>query len=142
VRANPQPRQVTAALFEREGRVLLARRRPGRHMGSLWEFPGGKVDPGESAEEGLARELREELGVAVRVGDLVGRTRFRVGEEHFELLLYRVQHIGGEFQLREHEEIRWVAREQIEAYELVESDRELARRYLRRASPAPGASPP
>jgi len=136
-------RQVTAALFERNGRVLLARRKPGRHMGSLWEFPGGKVDDGETAEACLARELGEELGVAVRVGDFLASTRFQVGEERFELLLYRVEHLSGEFQLREHEEIRWVTPEQLEEYELVESDRKLARIYLRGARGQPPAvSPP
>jgi 8-oxo-dGTP diphosphatase len=123
--------QVTAALFERQGRVLLARRKPGRHMGSLWEFPGGKVDSGETAEACLARELAEELGVSVRVGEFLGSTRFRVEDSDFELLLFRVEHLSGEFQLREHEEIRWVAPAELEAYELVESDRELARVCLR-----------
>lgn len=134
-------RQVTAALFESQGRVLLARRKPGRHMGSLWEFPGGKVNPGESAEAGLARELVEELGVAVRVGPFVGSVRFQVEAQRYELLLYRVEHLSGEFQLREHEDIRWVAPEEIECYALVESDRELVRRYLRSsAGPASGGS--
>jgi mutator protein MutT len=123
--------QVTAALIERQGRLLLARRKPGRHMGSLWEFPGGKVDRGETAEACLARELAEELGVVVRVGEFVASTRFRVEGQDFELLLYRVEHLCGEFQLREHEEIRWVAPAEIDGYELVESDRKLARAYLR-----------
>lgn len=134
-------RQVTAALFESQGRILLARRKPGRHMGSLWEFPGGKVDPGESAEAGLARELAEELGVAVRVGPFVGSVRFQVEAQRYELLLYRVEHLSGEFQLHEHEEIRWVAPAEIDSYALVDSDRELARRYLQGSAPPSGGGP-
>lgn len=55
--------EVVAAFIEREGRVLLDRRRPGGELGGLWEFPGGKLEPGESPVEALRRELREELGV-------------------------------------------------------------------------------
>lgn len=122
--------QVTAALMEKDGRVLLARRKPGRHMGSLWEFPGGKVDRGESPEACLARELAEELGVVVRVGPFLASTRFRVEGKDFELLLYRVEHLSGDFELREHEEIRWVQPGEIEELPLVDSDRKLARALL------------
>jgi len=63
---------VVAAALMRGGRLLAARRAPGGPRGGLWELPGGKVEPGESAQEALARELREELGVRVTVGPVLG----------------------------------------------------------------------
>ena len=60
--------KVTAGILEENGCVLIARRRPGTHMGGKWEFPGGKIEAGESPEQSLARELQEELGVRARIG--------------------------------------------------------------------------
>ena len=81
---------VAAALVGRDGRVLLQRRAPGRQMAGLWEFPGGKVEPGEVPEAALARELGEELGIEVGPDDLVPACFASApnGEAHMLLLLY------------------------------------------------------
>ncbi len=126
------PRRVTAALIQRGGKVLLARRRPGRHMGRRWEFPGGKIDPGESPEQALSRELAEEFGVEARVGALLASGTFRQGALHLELLLFRIEEVAGAFRLLEHEEIRWVAPQEVEGFDLVDSDRFLYRRLRER----------
>lgn len=70
---HPEPRaiDVAAALVFRDGKLLITQRYAGAHLGGLWEFPGGKREPGESFELCLARELREELGIEVSVGELV-----------------------------------------------------------------------
>jgi 8-oxo-dGTP diphosphatase len=119
--------QVTAALIEKNGKILLALRKAGRHMGARWELPGGKVDPGEDPEQALRRELREEFGIEARIGKYLGSTRFRKDRLDLEILLYRVSHIAGAFVLREHEAIRWVEPAQTEDYDLVDSDRKLFR---------------
>jgi mutator protein MutT len=121
--------QVTAALIEKDGRILLARRRASKHLGSKWEFPGGKIDPGESPAACLKRELAEELSIEAAIGEFIAVTRFRQGEIELEIRLYRVEHVAGEFILHEHEEIRWVAPEEVESFDLVDSDRTLYRRY-------------
>jgi 8-oxo-dGTP diphosphatase len=121
---------VTAALIEKNGRVLLARRKAGKHMGAKWEFPGGKVDPGETAEECLRRELAEEFSIEARVEEFLGAAEYHEGELHLSIRLYRAVHLAGEFKLLEHEEIRWVSRSQVLEFDLVESDRELALRFL------------
>ena len=122
--------QVTAALIEKQGKILLARRKAGKHMGEKWEFPGGKIDPGESPQEALRRELAEEFSIEARIGEYLGSTEFRQGEIELEIQLYRALHLGGTFILHDHEEIRWVAPQEVESYELVDSDRKLFRDYV------------
>jgi 8-oxo-dGTP diphosphatase len=115
--------RVTAALIEESGRVLLARRKPGKHMGGKWELPGGKIEPGETPEQSLARELSEELGLEVRVGEYLCAAAFDGDGIHLELLVYRVHRLSGEPALFEHEEIRWVAPADLLGYDLADSDR-------------------
>jgi 8-oxo-dGTP diphosphatase len=123
-------RQVTAALIEKNGKILLALRRAGKHMGAKWELPGGKIDPGETPKQALRRELAEEFSIQTEIGELLGSARYRNGRIDLEILLYRAEHLAGAFVLREHEEIRWVDPAEVESYDLVESDRKLFRALL------------
>lgn len=88
---------VAAALADRERRVLLQQRAPGRAMAGLWEFPGGKVEQGELPEAALVRELREELGIELAAGDLAPAcfASATVGASHMILLLYICRHWRG-----------------------------------------------
>jgi 8-oxo-dGTP diphosphatase len=89
---------VAAALIDAEGRVLVQQRPAGKSLAGLWEFPGGKVEPGEGAEAALVRELREELGIAVGESALtpVSFATTRAGERPLVLLLYRATEWRGE----------------------------------------------
>ncbi len=118
--------QVTAAILKKEGRILIARRKKGKHMGDKWEFPGGKIDPGETPEECLARELTEEFSIQARVGRFLLSTRYQNEQVSLELLAYEAEHLSGDFQLREHEEIRWVLPEEAVQFDLADSDRTIA----------------
>lgn len=122
--------QVTAALIEKHGKILLAMRKAGKHMGEKWEFPGGKIDPGESPQQALRRELAEEFSIEAAIGEHLGSTEFRQGEIELEIQLYRARHLAGTFTLHDHEEIRWVAPQEVESYDLVDSDRKLFRDYI------------
>ena len=124
--------KVTAALLERDGKILLARRKAGKHMGNRWEFPGGKVQAGESPEQALGRELAEELGIETRIGSYLGSARFTDGSVDLEILLYRAEHLSGTLTLREHEAIAWVDPGDLESYDLADSDRELVQRIVHR----------
>jgi 8-oxo-dGTP diphosphatase len=95
---NPTMIVVAAALIDGEGRVLLQQRAPGRAMAGLWEFPGGKVEPGELPEAALSRELEEELGIGVDPGRLVPAcfASAPLGERHMLLLLYLCRAWRGE----------------------------------------------
>lgn len=129
--------KVTAGLLVREGRVLIALRKAGKHMGRKWEFPGGKIHPGESPEECLRRELAEELDIEARIGRLVGAAHYSNPDMDLdlEILLYRAEYLSGTFTLHDHEALAWVEPGQLESYDLADSDRELARQVIAELRP-------
>ncbi len=100
---------VAAGVLEREGLVLAARRKRGSHLEGHWEFPGGKIEPGESPEECLVRELAEEIGVAVQPRGILEVVFHRYAEKSVLLLFYRCDLVEGEPRAIECEEVRWVA---------------------------------
>ena len=99
--------RVTAAVIERGGEVLVCKRKAGGPFGGRWEFPGGKVEPGETPEAALAREIREELGLEIAVGEPVGDFPFPESAPAFILSAYRASLLGGEVRLSDHDEARW-----------------------------------
>ncbi len=123
--------RVTAGILEENGLVLIARRKPGKHMGGKWEFPGGKIEPGETPEQSLARELREELDVNARIGELLCRASYEGDGISLELLVYRVEGFLGSPVLHEHEELRWVAPRELHGYDLADSDRRVVETLYR-----------
>ena len=118
-------RHVTAAVLVKEGTVLLARRKPGGSLGGKWEFPGGKLEAGETPEQGLERELREELGIDVLVGGYVGSVDFKNGPHEYRLLGFVVTPLSGQIILHEHEEIKWIPVGELDHFDLADSDRSL-----------------
>ena len=114
---------VGAAIFDDAGRLLAAQRAaPARYAG-LWEFPGGKVEAGESPQAALARECREELGIEIKVGTLVGEVAIDVGA----LQVYRASIVSGQPQAREHKALRWLGRHEFDAVDWIAADRPLVR---------------
>jgi 8-oxo-dGTP diphosphatase len=104
---------VTAAIIEKEGRILAARRAQDMHLAGFWEFPGGKLEEGESPEECLARELHEELGVVVRVEAFFAESVYDYGDKIVRLLAYRVSHVSGEFRLVDHDKLVWLSADEL-----------------------------
>jgi 8-oxo-dGTP diphosphatase len=119
---NGPMQKVVAAVLMKEGRVLLAQRKKGDRFEGLWEFPGGKLEPGETPEEGLERELSEEFGIETRVGKFLCSVRHYSASQSFELLAYEVFHVARGFNLYDHEDISWVFLEEMEQYPLAEPD--------------------
>ena len=113
---------VTAAVLEKGGRFLIARRKRGDHLGEKWEFPGGKLEQGETPEECLRREMREEFGVDVSVGAFVGRSLHAYPHGEIDLRAYRARHLSGEFALHDHAEIRWVELSELPSYDFSAAD--------------------
>lgn len=107
---NPTLTVVAAALVDEEGKVLLQQRPPGRHMAGLWEFPGGKVEKGETLEGALVRELREELGIETDPGSLVPSAFARADNEGRDmlLLLYICREWRGEPRPLEAAALQWL----------------------------------
>jgi 8-oxo-dGTP diphosphatase len=118
---------VVAGILQREGRLLIGRRLRGKREALKWEFPGGKLEPGELPEAGLARELLEELGIVVQVEGPVGSSHHDYPWGSLELLAYRVIHVGGAMTLHDHEEVRWVLPAELDAYDFAAADLPIVR---------------
>jgi len=116
---------VAAALTDREGRVLIAQRPAGKEHAGLWEFPGGKVEPGESPEAALVRELAEELGVAIDPSALepLAFSSGSRGDRHLLLLLYRCTTWRGEPRALDAAAVRWVLPVQLVEVDMPPADR-------------------
>ncbi len=122
--------RVTAAILEEGGKVFIARRREGKNLAGKWEFPGGKIEQGETPEECLARELSEELELRVTVGSFLCRAPFTRGSLRLELLAFRVTRLGGDPVLKEHDAFAWVAPPELLSYDLADSDRRVVERLF------------
>jgi 8-oxo-dGTP diphosphatase len=118
---DEQLQVVVGVALLRDGRVLAARRPPGPNSRGGWEFPGGKVEPGESDRQAAVREVREELGLEVLVGSSLGPDQ-RAGERYlFRVYVGRVLH--GEPVLHEHSEVRWLAADELYDVDWLAADR-------------------
>ena len=115
---------VTAAVIERDGRLLVARRLEGSHLAGCWEFPGGKCEPGETAEHCLEREIREELGATVIVREEIYRTTYAYADRVLDLRFFRCD-LATEPAALLGQEMRWVARAELPALTFPPADKEL-----------------
>ncbi len=124
---NPTMIVVAAALVDDQGRILLQQRAPGRSMAGLWEFPGGKVEPGELPEAALARELAEELGIAVLPADLAPAcfASAPVGDRHMILLLYICRSWSGEPRALDASALQWLRPKEMEELPMPPADQPL-----------------
>lgn len=122
------PVKVVAAVIERDGRVLIAKRRQGDVLAGKWEFPGGKIDLGETAQEALKRELHEELDIEVEVSDFICSSRYDYEHISVELSAYRVLQISGDITPLVHDEVKWVLLEDLCLYEFPAANEEIVRR--------------
>lgn len=118
---------VVAAIAIKDGCVLLARRAVGQRHEGLWEFPGGKVEPGETLQAALARELEEELGVAALVGDEFARAQ----SDAIELIGLLTELPELQYALSVHDAVEWVPISHVAAYEMAPADVQLAEQLLR-----------
>jgi 8-oxo-dGTP diphosphatase len=113
----PHKKIGVAVIWNRAGQILLDRRKIGGTMGGLWEFPGGKIEPGETVEQCIVREIQEELAIEITVGEHLISINYTYPTFHLTLFVYHCQHISGVPQPIESEEIRWVNISDLDNYE-------------------------
>lgn len=129
---------VVAAILERDGKILLAQRPAHADQPGMWEFAGGKVEPGESQPQALIRELREELGIEAIVGQYVASHQREVSDRIIHLHAWHVPEYQGELHAHEHQQLVWCLPEEALTYPLAPADIPLLQAFilLRDARPA------
>ncbi|MEI7028246.1 (deoxy)nucleoside triphosphate pyrophosphohydrolase [Paenibacillus sp. y28] len=115
--------EVAAAVIENiDGAILIARRKPGKAQEGLWEFPGGKIEPGESHEACLIRELMEEMNIAIRPYTYLGVNDHRYDSVHIRLFAYKAVYMHGNLMLKDHDASVWVQARDLLQYNLAPAD--------------------
>ncbi|QQA99762.1 (deoxy)nucleoside triphosphate pyrophosphohydrolase [Corynebacterium marquesiae] len=103
-----KPIRVVGAVFHDGQRFLACRKKPGKPLEGHWEFPGGKIEPGETPEEALAREIREELNLIAEVGQKVTTTTYEYDFATIELTTFYCTLVDGDLRLTDHDDTKWV----------------------------------
>ena len=116
--------EVVAAILHRDGAYFATQRGYGEFEG-MWEFPGGKIEPGESREVALRREIQEELGVDIIIEDSLCTTEYDYTSFHLTMHCYLCSFASGEIELREHKSARWLTAETLDSVEWLPADKEI-----------------
>ena len=124
-------RQVSGAFLVKDGKILIARRKAGEALAGKWEFPGGKLEAGETPEQCLKRELMEEFGVEARIGGFICASKFEYKHLPIELLVYRAYHVAGDFRLTDHDQLAWVTLAELKNYDFSSADIPVVEHLLR-----------
>jgi len=117
--------EVSAALIFRDGRLLITQRHAKSHLGGLWEFPGGKREPGETFEQCLIREIREELGVEISVGELFEDISHTYPEKSVRLKFFICRLLSGEPQPLDCAAVKWVEKSELATHAFPAADAQL-----------------
>jgi len=125
-------KQVAAAVAMHDGMVLVTRRAPGEKLAGMWEFPGGKLEPGETVQQCIVRELDEELGVAARAGDVIAKTVYAYAGGVIELIAVEVVLLDKTLCLSVHDAFKWVFPDELLGLELAPADIPIAEEIIRR----------
>jgi len=113
---------VTAAAIIRDGKVLIAQRQQGSHMEYKWEFPGGKLEPDETPEECIIREIKEEMDIDIEVDDIYKVVKFKYEEKDILLLCYLCRIIKGDGKALECNDFKWVTKDELPGFDFVPAD--------------------
>lgn len=130
--------QVTAAIIIRDGRIFIAQRRPRDHLAGMWEFPGGKVEAGETPQQCLKRELWEELEMGAVIGRFLGSSVYHYDHISIELMAYRAFWNGHPIRLISHQACRWASPGQLADYPFTPADLPFVRRLVSGGIPTTG----
>jgi 8-oxo-dGTP diphosphatase len=126
-----KPILVVAGIITRGDRILICQRRSSDAYGLQWEFPGGKVEPGEQMQDALRRELQEELEIQAEIGPEVFRLRHQYPDRYVEVAFFAVTNFSGEVSNQVFEGVKWVSRAVLPDYHFLEADRDLVERLAK-----------
>lgn len=113
---------VTAAIIQKASKILITRRGSGKHLAGYWEFPGGKLDADETEQECLAREIKEELDITIKVNDFYMDNTHQYEEKQILLRAYKCVHLSGDIVLHDHDKMTWATKEELINYEFAPAD--------------------
>ena len=116
---------VVAGIIKKKDRVLIGRRAPHEKAPGLWEFPGGKLEEGESKEAALKRELKEELGLETTIGSLYSSYVYKYPHVQYHLYFYNVSKFSGTLQFNSHDKLEWITIDQFADYDFLPGDEPL-----------------
>lgn len=126
-----ETKKVIAALILRDSKILIAQRGKKDAFYGKWEFPGGKMEEGETEQETLARELNEEIGIHAKIGDYFCSSFFEHHGATWEMRAYFVRSFTGEIELREHQEVQWVAIKDLPSYDMPDPDKPIVKKLFK-----------
>lgn len=130
---NPIP-VVAAVILDERNRVLIAQRKQTDSQGGLWEFPGGKLKASETPEQCLIREIKEELGLSITVGNIFSAVNHAYSDKSILLLAYHCRIVGGTIQLKEHQDAKWVKLGELLNFNLSAADIPVAKKLIKEAA--------
>ena len=113
---------VCGIISNSEGKIFIARRKEGKTMGGKWEFPGGKLEQGETEQACLQRELLEELGMQVKVGEKLGENEHHYTDFSIRLIAYQCEFISATYALTDHDAYEWVEVKVLSSFDLANAD--------------------
>jgi 8-oxo-dGTP diphosphatase len=125
------PLRVSCAIIEKEDKVLAVQRSEEMHLPLKWEFPGGKMEEGESEEECIVREIKEELNIEIELVRRLPSAKYDYPNFTIELIAFVARIVGGHIRLREHKDIRYVTKEQLRDLDWAAADVPVVEQYLK-----------
>ena len=116
---------VAAAIITKDNKYFIAKRNKNKHLGGLYEFPGGKQDVNETLQQTVIREIKEELNIHVQVGNKLGEEHYKDDKINVHLHYFFCKIISGDIILNEHEDSAWVSKEEFKNYNFAEGDSDI-----------------
>ena len=114
---------VAAIIRNNEGKILIAQRNLKKSQGGLWEFPGGKIEPGETQEQAIVREIKEEIDMDIKYDSYFDEKVYEYPERTIKLIALNCIEIGDNYKVLEHERIEWISKEEFKNYNFAPADR-------------------